>query len=232
MPRQQWIGRLNQSGFVIRQSQSPGVGVQAADHRRIYLDADGFARRADSRREPAREITGARADVNDHLPWLHVHQLQNIVRLLLLVPAIRLGWGRTALQQFRDHFLQLRSRNRFGRDLSLTVEQVVSRRTLRVEKLCYLPVFSVTNLWPCQRVFARRFLKSFRFLIERDANDRQPLVFVFCIKLFKQRKLPRADASPRGPEVEQRHLSLEIGQRHRLAVDPSVSEERRRLSEV
>jgi hypothetical protein len=34
------------------------------DHRRINLYADGFACRADSRREPAREITGARADVH------------------------------------------------------------------------------------------------------------------------------------------------------------------------
>jgi hypothetical protein len=49
------------------------------------------------------------------------------------------------------------------------------------------PDFSITYLWLGKPATVHRILKNFRLFIERNADDCQPLILVFRIKLFQQK---------------------------------------------
>ena len=76
------------------------------------------------------------------------------------------------------------------------------------------------------------FLEIFRSVTRARGHDDNSLILILGRNLIGVRHRGDARSAPRGPEVEDHHLALEIGELHRLAGDVLHGEVRRNGSGV
>jgi len=107
-----------------------------------------------------------------------------------------------------------------GRDLPVGSNQVRDGNPSRVEELdqwAFGPL-TVEDLSPRKASFLQGLLKLLAVLVDRYADDDKSTIVELRMEFLEQGKLPRTDASPGCPEMEQDNLAADPVARAKAAV--------------